>query len=85
MAYEFYGYPADFLERFRAGIEKVQPADLQRVVTKYLHKDQMRVLVVGNTSEFDKPLSDLGPVTNVDISIPPPPGEKSAPAGSQSQ
>jgi zinc protease len=85
MAYEFYGYPADFLERFRAGIEKVQPADVQRVVAKYLHKDQMRVLVVGNTSEFDKPLSDLGPVTNIDISIPPPPGEKSAPAGSQSQ
>jgi len=22
MAYEFYGYPADFLQRFRAGIEK---------------------------------------------------------------
>lgn len=82
MAYEFYGYPADFLERFRAGIEKVQPADVQRVVAKYLHKDQMRVLVVGNTSEFDKPLSDLGSVTNIDISIPPPPGEKGASAGS---
>src|SRR5208337_5218063 len=27
MAYEFYGYPPDFLERFRSGIEKVQPAD----------------------------------------------------------
>ncbi|MBV8053199.1 MAG: insulinase family protein [Acidobacteriaceae bacterium] len=85
MAYEFYGYPADFLERFRTGIEKVQPADVQRVAAKYLHKDQMRVLVVGNTSEFDKPLSELGPVTNVDISIPPPPGEKNLPAGSQSQ
>jgi zinc protease len=86
MAYEFYGYPADFLERFRTGIEKVQPADVQRVAAKYLHKDQLRVLVVGNTSEFDKPLSDLGPVTNIDISIPPPPGEKSGvPAPSQSQ
>jgi len=85
MAYEFYGYPADFLQRFRAGIEKVQPADVQRVVAKYLHKDQLRVLVVGNTSEFDKPLSDLGPVTNIDISIPPQPAEKSAPAASPSQ
>jgi zinc protease len=86
MAYEFYGYPADFLERFRAGIEKVQQADVQRVATKYLHKDQLRVLVVGNTAEFDKPLSDLGPVTNIDISIPPPPGEKHAEAmPSQSQ
>jgi zinc protease len=86
MSYEFYGYPADFLERFRAGIEKVQPADVQRVAAKYLHKDRLKILVVGNTSEFDKPLADLGSVTNVDISIPPPPAEKSGPApGSQSQ
>ena len=76
MAYEFYGYPADFLERYRAGIDKVQPADVARVAEKYLHKDQLAVLVVGNTKEFDKPLSSLGPVTTLDISIPPPPGEK---------
>ena len=78
MAYEFYGYPADFLERFRAGIEKVQAPDVARIAAKYLHKDQLKILVVGNTSEFDKPLSSLGPVTNIDITIPPPPGEKSA-------
>jgi hypothetical protein len=30
-------------------------------------------LVVGNDAEFDKPLSSLGPVQNVDIAIPPPP------------
>jgi len=76
MAYEFYGYPADFLERFQAGVEKVTAADVAGVAAKYLHKDQLAVLVVGNVSEFDKPLSSLGPVTNVDITIPPPPGEK---------
>ena len=76
MAYEFYGYPADFLEHYRAGIEKVGPADVARVAAKYLHKDRLAVLVVGNTSEFDKPLTSLGTVTNIDISIPPPPGEK---------
>jgi zinc protease len=74
MAYEFYGYPPDFLERYRAGIEKVTTADANRVWEKYLHKNQLAVLVVGNTSEFDKPLSSLGPVTDVDITIPPPPG-----------
>jgi hypothetical protein len=31
--------------------------------------------VVGNDAEFDKPLSSLGPVTKVDITIPPPPRE----------
>jgi zinc protease len=76
MAYEFYGYPADFLERYRSGIEKVTTADVARIIPKYLHKDQLAVLVVGNTAEFDKPLSSLGAVSDVDITIPPPPGEK---------
>jgi len=76
MAYEFYGYPADFLERFRAGIEKTQTSDVARVYAKYLHKDQLAVLVVGKPSDFDQPLSTLGAVTNIDITIPPPPGEK---------
>ena len=76
MAYEFYGYPADFLEKYRAGIEKVQTPDVMRAGAKYLHKEKLRVLVVGNTSEFDKPLSSLGPVIPVDITIPPPPQEK---------
>jgi zinc protease len=78
MAYEFYGYPADYLERYRAGIEKVGKEDVARAAAKYLHKDKLAVLVVGNTADFDKPLSSLGPVTNVDITIPPPPGEKSS-------
>ncbi|HZP17752.1 MAG TPA: pitrilysin family protein [Terriglobales bacterium] len=78
MAYEFYGYPADFLERYRAGIEKATAADVNRVAAKYLHKDQLAVLVVGNAAEFDKPLSSLGVVKDVDITIPPPPGGKTA-------
>lgn len=81
MAYEFYGYPPDFLEQYRAGIEKVTTADVNRVWPKYLHKDQLAVLVVGNTAEFDKPLSSLGPVTNIDITIPPPPAGMGAPPG----
>jgi len=73
MAYEFYGYPADYLERYRAGIEKVGKEDVAAAAAKYLHKDKLAVLVVGNTTEFDEPLSSLGPVTNVNIAIPPPP------------
>ena len=76
MAYEFYGYPADFLERYRAGVEKVSTADVARIPPKYIHEEQFPVLVVGNPAEFDKPLTALGPVTTIDITIPPPPGEK---------
>ncbi len=84
MAYEYYGYPADFLERFRAGIEKVTKADVARVAAKYIHKDQLAILVAGNADAFDKPLSSLGAVQDVDITIPPPPGgaEEKGPSGS---
>lgn len=85
MAYEFYGYPPDFLERYRTGIEKVTTADVSRIIPKYLHKDQLAVLVVGNAADFDKPLSSLGAVKDVDISIPPPPNgmNAGAPSGAQ--
>ena len=85
MAYEFYGYPQDYLEKFRAGVEKVTTADVARAAAKYLHKDKLAVLVVGNPAEFDKPLSSLGPVTNIDITIPPPPGEPPEPPAKPAQ
>ncbi len=76
VTYEFYGYPADWLDKFPVEVQKVTAADVNRVAAKYLHRDQLAVLVVGNTKEFDKPLSSLGPVKEIDITIPPPPGAK---------
>jgi zinc protease len=70
--YEFYGYPQDFLERYRSGIEKVTREDVARVAQKYVHKERLAILVVGKPADFDRPLSAFGTVTNVDISIPPP-------------
>ncbi len=77
MTYEYYGYPPDWLDKYQAEIKKVTASDVNRVATKYLHKDQLAVLVVGNTKDFDKPLSSLGAVKEIDITIPPPPAEKS--------
>ncbi len=76
LTYEYYGYPADWLDKFPAEIQKVTAADVNRVAAKYVHRDQLAVLVVGNTKEFDKPLSSLGAVKEIDITIPPPPGTK---------
>ena len=45
MAYEYYGYPADWLTRYRSAIEKANLADVNRVIDKYIHKDQLAVLV----------------------------------------
>jgi zinc protease len=76
LTYEFYGYPADWLDRYPAEIQRITAADVNRVAAKYVHREQLAVLVVGNTKEFDKPLSSLGPVKEIDITIPPPPGAK---------
>jgi zinc protease len=65
-----YGYPADFLERYRAGVEKVTAADVARVAQKYVQPEKLAIVVVGNTPEITPPLSTLGKVTTLDISIP---------------
>src|SRR5208282_3527219 len=76
MTYEYYGYPPDWLDKYQAEIKTVTAADVNRVAAKYLHKDQFAVLVVGNTKDFDKPLTTLGAVKEIDITIPPPAAEK---------
>ena len=70
----FYGYPPDFLDRYKDGIEKVSAADVTRVANKYIDVSKLAILVVGNKSEIKPPLSTLGKVTDLDITIPPPPG-----------
>ncbi|PYP85371.1 MAG: insulinase family protein [Candidatus Angelobacter sp. Gp1-AA117] len=72
MSYEFYGYPQDSLERYRAGIEKVTPEDVNRVAKKYVHPEKLAVLVVGNARDFDRDLATFGKVTPIDIRIPAP-------------
>jgi zinc protease len=76
MTYEFYGYPSDFLDRYRVGIEKVTQADVTRVAQNYIHKNQLAILVVGKAADFDRPLSSFGPVTALNITIPAPPAQK---------
>jgi zinc protease len=83
VTYEFYGYPEDWLDKYAAEIQKVTAADVNRVAAKYVHRHQFAVLVVGNTKEFDTPLSSLGAVKEIDIAIPPPPGVKEGSAGAK--
>ncbi|MGC1461585.1 MAG: pitrilysin family protein [Terracidiphilus sp.] len=71
---EFYGYPADYLETYKAALEKVTLADVTAVAKKYIHPDKLAVLVVGNGPEIKPGLDalDLGTVHPVDITIPMP-------------
>jgi zinc protease len=72
MTYAYYGYPLDFSEKLKAGVEKVTKADVLRVAKKYLQPDKVQILVVGKKEDFDKPLSSLGSVNVIDVAIPAP-------------
>ncbi len=72
MSYEYYGYPRDFLRRYRDSIEKVTREDIARVAAKYLVTDKLAILVLGKGAGFEPPLNAFGKVTPVDITIPPP-------------
>jgi zinc protease len=74
----FYGYPADTLEKYKTGIEKVTAADVTRVANKYIDVSKLAIIVVGNEAQITPKLDALGKVTNIDITIPPPPAGKPA-------
>jgi zinc protease len=70
MNYAYHGLPSNYLEMYRSNIEKVTKDDVVRVAKKYVHVDDLSILVVGRAADFPKPLDTLGKVTNVDITIP---------------
>jgi zinc protease len=82
---EFYGYPADYLETYQAGLEKVTLADVTAAAKKYVHADKLAVLVVGNGPEIKPGLDALGmgAPKPIDITIPRPPRPQGAHAPNQ--
>jgi predicted Zn-dependent peptidase len=72
MTYVYHGYPEDFLQKTKENVEKVTKADVLRVAKAHLRPDKVQILVVGKPDEFDKPLTTLGAVKTIDITIPQP-------------
>jgi len=64
---EFYGYPAGYLENYRANIARVTTADVLAAARKYLRPAAFKLVVVGDAARFDKPLPTLGPVRELDL------------------
>ena len=81
----FYGYPPDFLQQYQPGIEKVTRDDVMRVAKKYIHRDQIAILVLGRAADFDRPLTEFGEVTEIDITIPTPEAPSAAGASAEAQ
>jgi zinc protease len=71
---EFYGYPANYLETYKADLEKVTLADVTNVARKYIRPEKLAILVVGNGPEIKPGLDELkmGTVHAIDIAIPQP-------------
>lgn len=83
MTYGYYGYPADFVQQIKAGVEAVTAEDVQRVAQRYLYPDEAHILVLGNAADFSEPISSLGEVAEIDITIPlQQPGVEHAPTAS---
>ncbi len=68
---DFYAYPPDYMQTYRQRIAAVTIEDVQRVAKKYLHPDQLQIVLVGRRNEFEQdPAAALGmPVENVDLDI----------------
>jgi zinc protease len=64
---EFYHFPEGYLENYRDNIAKVTKADVLRVARKYLQPEAMKLVVVGNTTKFDKPLTVFGSVREIKL------------------
>ena len=84
ITYEYLGFPADYLARYRDNIEKVTVEDVARVAKSYVHRDQLAILVVGPSKGQDRPLDTFGPVTKLDITIPEPSSAKAPAATAES-
>jgi predicted Zn-dependent peptidase len=67
---DYFHLPADFMERYRSEVSKVTREDVLRVAKKYLHTDGLTILAVGQTAQFDPPLSQFGPVRVLSLSVP---------------
>ena len=73
LTYEYYGYPSDWLARFRKGIEAVTTAQVREAAKKHLRTQDFAVLIVGPREGTRPALTRYKSVNELDISIPEPP------------
>jgi zinc protease len=77
MRYEYFGYPKDFLFRYRKAIEATTAEQVQAAAQRFLKPDQFVTLIVGNRKELAPDLAKLKqPIEAIDITIPKPTSPK---------
>lgn len=63
LTFELYHYPADWLARYRDGIEAVTTAAVRQAAARHVHPDQFTILVVGPGESADRSLAPFGKLT----------------------
>ena len=64
---EYEELPLNYLETYLDNVQAVTHEDVQRVARKYLHPDEIKILVVGDKEKFDKPLDSFGKVNVIEL------------------
>lgn len=65
LTFELFGYPLDWLERYRAGVEAVTTDAVRQAAARHLHPDAFTILVVGPGESRDPSLTQFGKVTPI--------------------
>jgi len=66
---EFYGEEENAQQKLLEDIKKVTKEDIYKIAQKYLHPEEMKIVIVGNEKLIKGKLSDFGKVKKLDISI----------------
>ncbi len=70
LTYRYFGYPDDFIFQYQKAVQQVTRADILRVARQYIDPAKFVIVAVGNPKDFHTPLTALGPVTDIDLTIP---------------
>ncbi len=85
LRYAYFDYPKDFIFQYQKAVEAVTKTDVLRVAKAHFLPENLSVVAVGNPKDFGQPLTVLGKVTPIDLTIPEPPQAAAAPADSASK
>lgn len=66
-AQELLGLEPEYFQRYLEDVQQVDPEAIQDALRKWIDPEEMIILVVGDASSFDAPLSRFGPVERVQL------------------
>ncbi len=67
MKMDYYDYPENYLETYRDKVMETTIEDVRRVAKEYLHPEGLKIVVVGDPDGFDRPLSEFGKVSAIEL------------------